>query len=149
MTITHRQSGTRFYKIWKGIQTRCYNEKCKAYKNYGGRGIFADERWKKFENFRDDMHDSYEKHIEKYGKENTSIDRIYNNLSYYKDNCKWSTRKEQNSNKRMHKLTKEKVIEIRKKYRYGQGIILAKEYGVNKAVISEIINFKRNYAKIK
>jgi hypothetical protein len=29
-----------------------------------------------------------------------SIERINNDLGYYKDNCKWATRKEQNNNRR-------------------------------------------------
>jgi hypothetical protein len=32
--------------------------------------------------------------------EGSSLDRIDNNGNYYKDNCKWSTRKEQNNNQR-------------------------------------------------
>lgn len=33
--------------------------------------------------------------------ENTSIDRIDNNKGYFKENCKWSTKKEQQSNRRV------------------------------------------------
>ena len=133
-------SSTRFYKIWKGMFTRCYNSNYKLFKDYGGRGITISQRWHKFENFRDDMIDSY--------NDKLSIDRIDNDKGYEKDNCKWSTRKEQNANKRMHKLTMGKVYEIRDRYEYGNGKMLAKEYGVTPAVISEIVNFKRNYANI-
>jgi len=48
----------------------------------------------------------------------------------------------------MQKLTREKVLEIREKYKRGLGKILAEEYGVSGGVISEIVNFSRNYAKI-
>jgi len=48
----------------------------------------------------------------------------------------------------MLKLNEKKVKEIRKKYKYGNGRFLSKEYGVTPAVISEIVNKKRNYSKI-
>lgn len=77
---------------------RCNNPKDKEYHNYGGRGIQC--LWKKFEEFKNDMYDSYLKHLEKYGKENTTLDRINNDGNYCKENCRWATIKEQNRNKR-------------------------------------------------
>lgn len=133
-------SNTRFYKIWKGIFTRCYNKNYKLYKDYGGRGIVICKRWHKFENFRDDMYKTY--------SDNLSIDRIDNDGNYEPKNCKWSTIQQQSKNKRMFKLTREKVKEIRNKYnngKYGIGVKLSKEYNVCPAVISEIVNKKRNY----
>lgn len=131
-------SKTRFYRIWKDMFTRCNNPNYRLYKNYGGRGITICEDWKKFENFRDDMLDGYDDKL--------SIDRIDNNGNYSKENCRWSDDITQNRNRRMFKLDKEKIIEIRNSYKYGNGRILAKEYGVNPAVISEVVNKKRNYA---
>lgn len=136
-------SNTRFYKIWKGLKTRCYNRNYKHYADYGGRGIKVCDRWHKFENFKKDMYVTY--------KDTLSIDRIDNNRGYCTENCKWATRQEQNRNKRMHKLTKEKVKQIRIEYKngsYGIGAFLARKYGVCNAVISEIVNYKRNYADI-
>lgn len=133
-------SSTRIYRIWKDMLTRCNNKNYRLYKDYGGRGITVVKEWSKFENFYRDMKTGY--------AENLSIDRINNNKGYSKINCKWSTRKEQNSNKRMHKLTTEKVLEIRKAYKYGEGVKLAKKYGVSRGVISEIVNKTRNYANI-
>ena len=133
-------STTRFYKIWKGIKTRCYNKNYREFKYYGGRGIKMCDRWHKFENFRDDMLVSY--------KDTLSIDRIDFNGDYTLDNCRWATPSEQCLNKRMFKLTREKVSEIRKKHNegeYGVGKELAKEYKVSSATISEIVNKKRNY----
>lgn len=138
---THQMSDTRIYRIWKGMFTRCYNTKYRLFKDYGGRGILVCDRWHSFENFRDDMLSTY--------ADGLSIERIDNNKGYSKSNCKWATTKEQNKNKRMFKLTREKISEIRVKWNngsYGIGKILAKEYGVNAGVISEIVNRKRNYA---
>lgn len=97
---THGMYGTRFYNIWKGIKQRCYDIGETYYLHYGGRGITTCERWKKFENFRDDMYDSYLNHIEKFGEKQTTIDRIDVDGNYEPENCKWSTLKEQNNNKR-------------------------------------------------
>lgn len=130
-------SRTRFYKIWKGMHTRCYNSNYKLFKDYGGRGIKICDRWHKFENFRDDMLVGY--------NDKLSIERIDNNGNYEPSNCKWATKQEQNRNKRMFKLSRDKIKEIRSRYKYGNGKSLAREYGVCAGVISEIINFKRNY----
>lgn len=40
----HNMRHTTEYTIWTCINTRCYNKNCKAYKNYGGRGIKCE--WK-------------------------------------------------------------------------------------------------------
>lgn len=96
----HNMYNTRFYSIWSGIKLRCDKETCSNYNNYGGRGITYDPRWEKFENFRDDMYDSYCKHAEEYGENNTSIDRIDVNGNYCKENCRWSTYHEQLINRR-------------------------------------------------
>ena len=95
---SHGMTGTGFYFIWRGILNRCNVHTAINYKDYGGRGIKCE--WKSFEEFRDDMYESYLEHIKEYGKENTTIDRIDVNKGYCKENCKWSTRKEQNRNKR-------------------------------------------------
>ncbi|MEK6884571.1 MAG: hypothetical protein AABY22_33370 [Nanoarchaeota archaeon] len=79
------------YCCWTDMQGRCYNKNCKAYKNYGGRGIKVCEEWLNFENFYKDM-----------GKrpKGFTLDRIDNHGNYCKENCKWSTRSEQNRNHR-------------------------------------------------
>ena len=87
-----------FYFVYQHLLRRCNNPKDKEYHNYGGRGIQC--LWKKFEEFKNDMYDSYLKHLEKYGKENTTLDRINNDGNYCKENCRWATIKEQNRNKR-------------------------------------------------
>ena len=74
---------------------RCLNEKHRAYKDYGGRGIRVCKRWLKFENFLADM-----------GRRPSaqhSLDRKNNDKGYYKLNCCWATAKEQANNKRSNR----------------------------------------------
>lgn len=86
-----------FYNRFMTIKARCLNPKNHKWKDYGGRGIKC--LWKSFEEFRDDMYQSYLKHIKEFGS-NTSIDRIDVNGNYCKENCRWATAKEQSLNTR-------------------------------------------------
>lgn len=94
----HGQTNTRFYQTWITMRQRCNNPKVKDFKNYGGRGIKC--LWKSFEEFYKDMHKEYISHIKKYGKNQTSIDRINNDGHYCKKNCRWATYKIQRRNSR-------------------------------------------------
>ena len=102
----HGLSKCEIYPIWKSIKQRCYNDKCKDFKYYGNVGITMCDTWKEsFVNFYNDMYSDYKAHCRIYGRHNTSLDRINPNGNYSKDNCMWSTWKEQNnfSHKRIFK----------------------------------------------
>ena len=88
---------TRFYKIWKGMVARCNRKQDHL---YGGRGITYCERWKEFLNFKEDMYESYQKHVEEFGERDTTLDRIDVNGNYHKENCRWATWDTQSKNKR-------------------------------------------------
>lgn len=112
--------GTSEYRIYHEMKTRCYKEKHKNYPNYGGRGITVCDRWlESVENFVSDMgFRPSDKH---------SLDRIDNNKGYSPENCRWSTQKEQCSNKRKVVDMQKEIDVLRKKikvYEEKYGLII-------------------------
>lgn len=92
----HGMPKGKFYRHWLHMRERCFNPNDKRYAGYGGRGITVCERWAdSFENFREDMEESYEEHL--------SLDRIDVNGGYTKDNCEWVTLDDQSRNKRKNR----------------------------------------------
>jgi hypothetical protein len=82
------------------MKQRCLNQNSKNYKDYGGKGVLISEDWLTFQNFMNDMYESYLEHLNEHGKKDTSIDRINPEGNYEKENCRWATWKIQNNNKR-------------------------------------------------
>ena len=115
---THCRSNTKEHNCWVNIIQRCNNPKSPNFKNYGGRGIKVCKRWKKFENFFEDMGQS---------KENLSIDRIKVNGNYTKSNCRWATVQQQASNRR--KLPAHNRVDMTN-LRFGK-LICIKQVGMN------------------
>lgn len=88
--ITHRMSNTKIYNVFKWVENRCNNSNTKFYYLYGGRWIKC--LWNSFEEFYNDMWDSY--------KEWLTLERINNNWNYCKENCSWETKKIQAWNRK-------------------------------------------------
>ena len=83
----HGLRHTSIYKVWCGINTRCYNKNVEQYKDYGGRGILICDEWKNplvFCNWA--IENGYKKGLE--------IDRINNDGNYEPSNCQFITHKE-------------------------------------------------------
>ena len=79
------------YISWQAMKTRCTNEKSCNYAFYKGAGISYETRWEKVDNFLQDMGER---------PEDMTLDRIDSSKSYSKENCRWATSKEQQSNKK-------------------------------------------------
>lgn len=83
------------YKSWHSMLQRCNNPNYTQFKDYGGRGITVCARWHKFENFLEDMG---------VRPEGMTLDRKDGNLGYDVHNCRWATKKEQQSNTRRNRI---------------------------------------------
>jgi hypothetical protein len=105
-TLYRKNKDFGLLRKYKLIRRRCYSKTCDHYKWYGKKGIKVE--WTSYISFRQDMFDSYLKHLNKFGKEDTTIDRINSSKNYNKENCKWSTRKEQHLTQSGRGKTKQK-----------------------------------------
>jgi hypothetical protein len=91
VNLHHGMSYSGTYSSWSNMITRCNNKNHVSYGQYGGRGIAVDLEWaNSFESFVRDMGER---------PPGSTLDRIDVNGNYCKQNCKWSSRIEQQRNK--------------------------------------------------
>lgn len=101
---THGMYGTRPYRIWSGMKTRCNNSDVKEYPDYGGRGITYDPKWETFEGFWEDMQEGY--------SDDLTIDRNDTNGNYEKSNCSWECMSVQGHHRRKRKNSKSSFVGV-------------------------------------
>lgn len=128
----------RINSVYRSMKSRCYNEKDKGFKNYGGRGIKICDEWlNNYHLFR------------KWALSNgqamgLEIDRINNDGNYEPSNCRFVTKQENGQNRRTTKLSYQDVHDIADKVKEGMSqTSVAIEYGVSQSNISQILNKKR------
>lgn len=94
LTLSHGESRTRLYVVWREMRYRCNTSTCDAYPGYGGRGISVCPEWNtSFEAFRDwAVANGYQDHL--------TIDREDNDGNYEPGNCRWITKQAQSNNRR-------------------------------------------------
>jgi len=87
------------FRTWRKMKERCFNQKDRAYLNYGGRGITICERWLK----GNGTFNGYQCFLLDMGRRPSprhSIDRKENDGNYEPENCRWVTALEQSRNRR-------------------------------------------------
>lgn len=116
------------YKSWMAMVQRCTKSYHPHHNNYKG---LLSERWRDFSLFLEDMGER---------PEGTTLDRIDNSKGYNKENCRWSTRKTQQRNRKSNSIdleTAENILILRK-----QGLKLreiSEKLLINESVIKNVI----------
>lgn len=87
---------TATYRCLRNAIDRCYNKKNNRYESYGGRGITVCDEWREdFINFYKDMGEN---------PKGMTLDRINNDKSYCKENCRWIPAAAQARNKSTNRI---------------------------------------------
>ncbi len=140
------------YYAWSGMKQRCLNPNAQGFHRYGGRGIKVSSLWiNDFPKFLSD--------VGKRPSSEHSLDRINNNGNYEPGNVKWSTKVEQQRNRRVTKrilyggenLT---IPEWNEKLNFPIGVLekrLGRGYTIQQAIEIPLekhrTNLKRKHAK--
>lgn len=101
----------RLYKVWAAMKQRTVNPKGKAFKYYGGKGVFVCEEWlASYVAFRTwALEHGYDPSAE---RDKCTIDRIDNKGCYSPENCRWVDRSVQGNNKSNNHILKHNGIEL-------------------------------------
>jgi len=89
---------SKLYSVWAGMKQRCFNQRCKIFPHYGGRGITVCDDWSAPNGFY-----AFEKWAMENGyREGLTIDRYPDRDGNYEpSNCRWVTRTENLRNRCM------------------------------------------------
>ena len=130
------------YQVWEGMKKRCYGINSRGYKWYGAKGVVVCDEWKHdpVAFIQWGLANGYEKGLQ------IDKDILSKSLGvfpiYSPETCCFISKKDNltERNKRVAKLSESDIADIRSRYVRGNGKDLAKEFGVSKSRISQIIN---------
>lgn len=131
----HKKGNERLYNLWINMLSRCYNPRNKAYRFYGEKGCYVDDRWLCFENFLSDVKEISGSELLKTEKK-IELDKdimqrgMAENKCYSKDTCVWVSK---DSNNRVHLVDSNKKNDYSSKY---VGVCFDKRWGVFQAQIN-------------
>lgn len=137
----HGMAGTRIYKTWHNMKSRCNNPNATKYEIYGGKGIRVCDEWLVFENF-------YKWAVSNGYEEGLSIDRIDGCKDYEPNNCRWVDYKMQNNNtSQNHLITYKDRTQNLTQWAEELGIDantlgtrISRGWGIEKAITTPVIN---------
>lgn len=89
----HGGVGSKEYRTWKNIKTRCTNPSYVQAKDYSGRGVYMHPDWM-------GSYETFISHIGPAPSNAHTVDRLDNSKGYEPGNVAWVTRSENCNNKR-------------------------------------------------
>lgn len=110
MPKSYYKSYKQAHITWECMLSRCYQNKNKDYKNYGAKGITVCKEWHDFKNFVLDMGFPPDNPVT---GERLTLDRIDGTKGYFKENCRWATRSQQNKNRKFCKNKLNKYLAMK------------------------------------
>ncbi len=99
--MTKTEIDKKLKKTWQNMVHRCTNPTDKRFSYYSTKGV--GEPWLYYSSFHRDMFYSFVAHVNQHGLENTTLDRINNDLGYSRENCRWATWELQRENRQPSK----------------------------------------------
>jgi thymidylate synthase len=95
----HDSAWRGLYQTWFAMLRRCYDVNHPGYKNYGGRGVFVDDRWLVFSDFYQDVQRLENWYLKKGFPDEYSLDKdYYCSNKYSPETCIWANKIEQSVN---------------------------------------------------